>query len=217
MSTLRADVTAKPVSKPRPGGRAAEVSDRVFRATLDLLAKGGLAAVTFQEVALVAAVGRATLYRRWPDTAALVADAVSATAAEEILIADTGTLRGDIVAILLQISKFISSPTGKATLVAALSLPRGGVEGAALQRWHKRWSDIAPIFDRARARGEIADEANCEALFAALAGSLYFRLIVMHAEIDDVWISAVVDQIFYGDRGRHCGAECIVEPQAAKP
>ena len=45
--------------KQRPGGRTAEVTQRVFAATMDLLVVGGFEAVTFQEVAERAGVGRA--------------------------------------------------------------------------------------------------------------------------------------------------------------
>jgi AcrR family transcriptional regulator len=80
----------------------------------------GFPAVTFQEVAARAGVGRATLYRRWDDPAALVADAVRASAADRIRVADTGSLSGDLRHILELIARFIASPLGSASLIASL-------------------------------------------------------------------------------------------------
>lgn len=180
--------------KGRPGGRTAEVAAKIFKATMGLLEAGGFTAVTYQAVAERAGVGRATLYRRWPDTATLVADAIQATAAERIEIADTGSLQGDLSTILHQIGVFISSPTGAATLVAVLNLPlREGDDGRG-PGWTQRWAEVEPIFARARLRGEWREDADAEVLFATLAGALYFRRIVMGRQIDRRWIDAVLDQ-----------------------
>ena len=179
--------------KQRPGGRTAEVTQRVFAATMDLLVVGGFESVTFQEVAERAGVGRATLYRRWPNPAALAADAIRATAAEQIVIPDTGSLRGDLALILNDIARFLSAPVGKAALVAGLTLnPAETVQDGT--SWTARWSQVRPIFVRAAARGELAEGSAPEVVFAALAGALYFRLLVMNLPVDAAWAEQVLDQ-----------------------
>ena len=50
--------------KRRPGGRTADVTERVHRAIVELLIEGGVEACTFSAVAERAAVDRSTLYRR---------------------------------------------------------------------------------------------------------------------------------------------------------
>ena len=55
-----------------------------------------------------------------------------------------------------------------------------------LPDWAKRWEQVAPIFDRAIARGELDRRNRCEATFAALAGALYFRVQVMGQHVDDL-------------------------------
>ena len=180
----------------RPGGRTSDVTARVFAATMAMLEQDGFKGVTFQEVAKRANVGRATLYRRWPDPTFLVADALAATAADRIMIRDTGSLRGDLKAMLEQIGGFLDSPTGRATIIAGLT-GRQQAEFASLARdlWDRRRQDISPIFDRAMSRGELGKDADPEVFFALAAGALYALSIIMAQPIDDAWIEKVLNQV----------------------
>ena len=200
MSTGKAQTSLRKAATKRPGGRTSQVTDRVFDATMTLLEQGGISAVTFQEVAKQAGVGRATLYRRWPDPAFLVGDAIAATAAERIQIADTGNFRGDLFAMLKQIGKFIHSPTGRAAIIAGLS-GREQSEFASHARmlWERRREQVSPIFRRAKIRGEVANDIDEDALFALAAGALYARMIVMAKPITDAWIERIIDQLVSAD------------------
>ena len=183
----------------RPGGRTAEHTRRITDATLDLLLDGGLGAVTFQAVAERADVGRATMYRRWPTPAHLVVDAIRSVAADRIEIADTGTLLGDLTAVLAQIGEFIISPVGRAAVIAGLQIGPTELDDAPTS-WSQRWEQVAPIFERAVARGEITADIDAEATFAASAGAVYFRVQVMGRRIDDVWISRTLATILPSQR-----------------
>lgn len=179
----------------RPGGRTSEVTQRVFAATMELLEEGGFAALTFQRVAERAEVGRATLYRRWPEPAYLVGDALAATAAERVRIDDTGSLRGDLFQMLTQIGDFIDSPTGRASIVATLTA-RQDPEFIRFieQLWQRRREDVAPVFARGVQRSEIPADTDPDVLFSMLAGSLYLRMILMAKPVDETWINDVLDQ-----------------------
>lgn len=179
----------------RPGGRTAQTSKKIFDAVFDLLIEGGYAAVTFQAVAERANVGRATIYRRWTDPGSLVAEAVRARAAEQIVAPDTGSLRGELKDVLGQIVQFITSPIGRAALLASFGDQTRDSDALPHEaRWATRWQDIEPIFKRAKARGEMAADADSEILFAQLAGAIYFRLFVISSLPDDSWIERILDQ-----------------------
>src|ERR1700712_5712867 len=60
---------------PRPGGRSARVQAAVHRATTELLARDGRAALTVPLIAARAGVTPSTIYRRWGELADLPADA----------------------------------------------------------------------------------------------------------------------------------------------
>src|ERR1035441_11077478 len=80
--------------------RSAEADRAILTATVELLADRGLAAMSIEEVAARAGVGKTTIYRRWPSKGLLALDAFVTSFREEQPLPDTGTLRGDLVAAL---------------------------------------------------------------------------------------------------------------------
>src|SRR5215210_6663760 len=87
----------------RPGRpRSAEADRAIVGAALDLAAEGGLTRMTIEGVAARAGVGKATIYRRWSSKEELFADALRSVAADMELPPDTGSFRGDWLAIVGQ-------------------------------------------------------------------------------------------------------------------
>jgi AcrR family transcriptional regulator len=84
----------------------------IVRATLDLLAEGGYAAVTMEAVAGRAGVGKATLYRRWPGKEQLVVDALAALA-EPVELREGAAVRDQLVALLEGIQRRTGSLAGR--------------------------------------------------------------------------------------------------------
>jgi AcrR family transcriptional regulator len=85
----------------RPGRpRRVEVDRAIIAATLDLLVDEGYSALTIEAVAARAAVGKTTVYRRWPSKELLVADALSTVNDELPPMPEDGSVRDRIVAVL---------------------------------------------------------------------------------------------------------------------
>src|SRR5450432_744304 len=89
-----------PGGAPRGRPRSAEADRAILAATLELLAERGLDAMSIEEVAARAGVGKTTIYRRWPSKGLLALDAFVISFRAEQPLPDTGTLRGDLVAAL---------------------------------------------------------------------------------------------------------------------
>ena len=106
-STQRAESADPGTQRGRP--RSAEADRAILTATVELLADRGLAAMSIEEVAARAGVGKTTIYRRWPSKGLLALDAFVASFREEQPLPDTGTLRGDLVAAL---SAWVLAVTG---------------------------------------------------------------------------------------------------------
>jgi AcrR family transcriptional regulator len=174
----------------RPGGRTREVTERIHRATMALLVEVPLSEITFQSVAERAGVSRPTMYRKWSSPAHLVNDAVWATARDQIQISDTGSLVGDLRDALQRLGEFVSSPVGRAAVIAGVQLEPPQTSG-----WADRWLEIRPIFERALERKELGSEVDIEALLAMVAGALYFRLLAMGVPIDDAWLDRTVHMV----------------------
>src|SRR5918994_828150 len=106
---------SEPVRTSR-GGRPRDPSrDGVIRAAiLRLLAEVGYGALTMDAVASEAGVGKATIYRRWRTKQDLVVDTISDLAQSEGTSPDTGSLEGDLRAMMRQYVGVLTGPTGAA-------------------------------------------------------------------------------------------------------
>ena len=100
--------TEKPAAATRGGRKRDHSRDpEILDAALDVLAEVGYEGMTVDMVATRAKAGKATLYRRWPSKAELVIDAIACMKqlpgtppGGAIVPPDTGTLRGDLVAMV---------------------------------------------------------------------------------------------------------------------
>ena len=79
--------------------RNPESEKAILKAAADLLEEEGLGKFSIEAVARRARAGKPTIYRWWPDKTALLL-AVYAELKDELVLPDTGSLEGDIVAFL---------------------------------------------------------------------------------------------------------------------
>jgi AcrR family transcriptional regulator len=91
----------------RRGGRPRDASRDalILQETLAVLAESGYDGLTIDKVAARVGAARATIYRRWPTKADLVLQAVQHLSRDDAGVdhlPDTGTLRGDLVAMVLR-------------------------------------------------------------------------------------------------------------------
>jgi AcrR family transcriptional regulator len=104
------------------GGRRLDTSRdlAILRAALEALAECGYDRLTMDDVAARAHAGKGALYRRWPSKAALVVDAVVAWRQEfaPLSIPDTGSLRGDVEAVLANVP---TTDVGQVALIVGLA------------------------------------------------------------------------------------------------
>ncbi|MFC8526722.1 TetR/AcrR family transcriptional regulator C-terminal ligand-binding domain-containing protein [Nocardia sp. NPDC057227] len=171
----------------RPGGRTARVRAAVLRAAGDLLAERGLGALDLTEVAALAEVGKTTVYRRWGTPAGLVTDLLVAMAEESVPRADTGTLRGDLLAnarlVLGTLTDARQGRLFRAVIAAGTADPATEV---ALRRFYDvRLAEWAPCVTDGIARGEAPVGTDPRAVLSAVAAPLYYRLLISGDPLDD--------------------------------
>jgi AcrR family transcriptional regulator len=186
---------------PRGRPRSQEADRAILAAAADLLAQRGLAAMSIEEVAARAGVGKATIYRRWPSKGLLALDAFVATFREEQPLPDTGSLRGDLIAAL------------HAWVRAVTQTPMGPMlTGLIAEAQHDpelrgAWRDrvIEPLrtrsrvmLDRAIERGEIAAPVDRDVALDLFFGAAEHRLLLGHLPLTGEFIAEVVDTILAG-------------------
>jgi AcrR family transcriptional regulator len=100
--------------------RGAELEEALLEAAWRELVEVGYGRFTIEGVATRAGTSRPVIYRRWPDRAELVIAAVRHYGdANRVPTPDTGSLRGDLIALLT------SASTARAELAALFSVQMG--------------------------------------------------------------------------------------------
>ena len=182
-----------PTERPRvEGDRELEILD----ATLEVLADVGYDRLTMDAVAARAKASKATLYRRWTNKISLVIDALQHSKGPTE-IPDTGNLRDDLRGLMCA-EGGLGDPQSVAMFAAVLTAIARDAEFGAAFRAQVVGPKIAAsqqIWERARERGEIREDADLSLLEPALAGIVLHRVFVMGETPDDELITRVIDQI----------------------
>jgi AcrR family transcriptional regulator len=182
--------------------RSEKARQAILAAAGDLLLARGLSAVSMDAVAERAGVSKATIYRWWPTKESLALDALfTEWAAVQPRLRDTGTLRGDLLALLRPWARLATSkPYGRvigALVTEAQTDPAFAAE--YLRRVVEPRRDQArAIFRRAIERGEIPADTKIEVAVDMVYGPLYHRLLHGHAPLNDRFVRDVVDMALAG-------------------
>src|SRR6202043_4190897 len=98
-------------SPGRPRSEQARLA--ILRSTLKILGKHGFLDLTIEDVAAHATVGKATVYRWWPNKAALIADAFASSTTRKLHFPDTGAVCTDMSQQMRQLIKIFRSRRGR--------------------------------------------------------------------------------------------------------
>lgn len=200
-------VTKPPARVRRTGGRSARVRAAVLRATLDALLADGPDDASIRDIARRAGVHESSIYRRWQTRTNLILDAVLSTTQEAIPDPDTGSLRGDLVAIQAAIAAFITTPTGGLLLQLALRTGLPDEEIARQRFWTERFATGQVVLARAEARGELRSGLDYRLTTETLIGAMFVRVLLTREPVDDALADRIVDLVLAG----------IAAPGTARP
>ena len=180
-------------TRPRvEGGREQEILD----ATLHVLAEVGYDRLTLDAVAAEAKASKATLYRRWNGKAQLVIDALTSHMGEPAA-TDTGTLRGDLIATYCGMGG-VTDRHQMALVGSLITAVSRDPEFAEVYRRDVIAPKIAAndaIFERAKARGEIAPDVDLALISPCLPGIVLHRLFFLGETPTENLITRVIDHV----------------------
>ncbi|WP_329129137.1 TetR/AcrR family transcriptional regulator [Streptomyces sp. NBC_01476] len=180
------------LAHPR-SARSMRSHDAAIAATRELLAEGGLPAVTVDAIADRSGVSKATLYKHWPSKTAVAAEAFGTQMAEAVPLPDTGTARGDFTEQIVRVSAFYASPAG-AVFAQLLAACVGDPEAAPYFRRFflaRRREAIRTLWARALRRGEVDPTVDVETAIDVLFGPLVFRRLSGHQPLTEAGAAAV--------------------------
>lgn len=160
-------------SESRPAGRPrdADADDRIIDAALAEYAEHGRAGYSLNGVARRAGVGKSSIYLRWPDKESVLVDAVHARSDAPTV--DTGDLREDLLAITTWGLDYVLSPVGWVTVRVAIDGAEGQGAGVSpLVVGAPHLEALQRVWEHARARGDVTQEAPTDMVLTMLYGSL---------------------------------------------
>lgn len=170
----------------------------ILEATLAELQDAGYDRMTMDAVAKRAGASKATIYRHWPNKADLVVTAIRRMKGQDAPGPDTGTLRGDLLALL--------AGAGPQSAEDQLCVMRGMVSACGTdpelataffdQVVDAKRSDALEILQRAQERGEVSEATDIQFLVDAAPAMLVFRHLLTPYPVDEHYVTRLVDEVW---------------------
>jgi AcrR family transcriptional regulator len=180
-----------------PGASLTSREQELLAVTLQVLSETGYDKLTVDQVVARAHASKTTVYRRWPSKAELVGAAFAyRTRGEFGMPPDTGTLRGDLLAL----AEMIAGVAGEYGRVIAGILAAGERsprlrELLAKDLYDERRDQVQGVLRRAAARGEIAQQAISDGLWDVLPAYILFRTLIDERPVPPATLRALIDDV----------------------
>lgn len=196
--------------------RYADVDDprsvEIRAIVLELVARRGYDSVTIDEIAAAARASKATLYRRWPSKAAIVVDAVRHNVTQLEDPGETGTLRGDLLAVLGVITKELHRDADLVVeLLAAARRDDSLMDTITAQFRHPGQTVGQLPLERAIARGELSPDTDPQ-LVDDIAMPVLLHRVLWRDPLDSGFLEHLVDDVLLPLLGAAAPAEAITPP-----
>jgi AcrR family transcriptional regulator len=187
-------------SRRRGRPRSAATRAAIQGAALDLLRESGYRRLTLEAVAERARAGKATIYRWWPNKAALVADAFLQDALPSLPFPDTGSVREDFRRQMQLLAQFLEGPKGR---ILGVLTGQGQDEPELLRTLQRRifegWrADAAEAMLRGIRAGQIREGVFIEIALDALYGPILYRFLTGHGGLTPDYVDALCDAVMAG-------------------
>ncbi len=169
----------------RTAGRPRDpaMEQRVHLASCRVYGRFGWSGFTIEAVAREAGVGKASIYLRWSDRTALLIDSLSSTLVQ-VEDVDTGSLRGDLVALArLHLTYYFGElkQAGLRMTTEAFLTPE--LQATWEQRRESQVLAARAIVRRGIRRGELSPDASVTLVLDTLLGGVLMHALVLPDEL----------------------------------
>jgi AcrR family transcriptional regulator len=211
-------------SQPGPAGAPASTARRapgredprvtrtrtvVLDAAADMLAERGYAGLTMDALVERTGVSKTTMYKHWPSRTDLIAATVRRLTAAPA-IPDTGSVRGDLIAMTLDSLDTYKGPRwpGLASVLEAAGHDpelRAALESVPAAGFTAGFSNLRTVLGRAAQHGELRTDIDTEAAITVLVGAIFFRLRLADLPQVKREVPGIIDTILEGLAPRQAG------------
>ena len=189
------------VNAGRGRPRSEEAHSAILDAAVALVRAVGYDRVTMEAIAARARVSKPTVYRRWKSKELVVVEAIGRLVRGIASPPDTGTTRGDVLALLRVSVGLYADPATAGLLsglVAAMARSKR-IARAVRVGFVATWRDaMRLVLERGVARDDIAPGHDLGLATDILAGPLAYRFLITGAPVDLAAAECVVDIVLQG-------------------
>ncbi len=184
-----------------PGRPRSEQSRQaILRSTLKLLRKAGFAQLSIEAIAADAGVGKATVYRWWPNKGALVVDAFASSTEAELRFPDSGSVYRDMA---LQMNQFLAVLHSSRGRIVKAVIAAGQSDAKLLEEFRNRLlrprrQGAYRTLRRGIERGELPENLDLDLVLDILYGAMYMRFLIRHDELSESYINDVCRLVLDG-------------------
>lgn len=195
-NALESELQARPPGRPRDEAARTRIRD----AALQLLEEVGFANATCDAIAHRSGASKATIYRWWPNKAAVIIDAFVESVTPELPQREAATLEEYVTVHLRQFAKVVSGRNGRllaAVIAAAQNDPE--VEAAFLSHWIKpRRALSRKALQKLQSDGLLTELLDIEQVLDAMYGPLHFVLMVRHGQLTPAYAESLAALLVHG-------------------
>jgi len=169
----------------------------IFEVVLQELAEAGYVDFAIERVAARAGTSKPVIYRRWPTRARLVHAALRATRPVLSFEApDTGTVRGDVMAILHRVSEMVDEFRPEVIFCLIAELLHESDPSLFVEVHERSVHMMMEILSRGVGRGEIAAEKLTPRVAALPFDLVRHQLVLLQQPLSARDIEEIIDRIF---------------------
>ncbi len=195
---MRIEQEASAIGPRRGRPRSPKSQKKILAATAELLSEGGFQTVTMEAVAARAGVAKTTLYRWWPNRAALALDCVSARMTPIAPAPSAGSYRKRFQRQLKATIRLLNGRQGQSilALIGAKQTDPSLGHAYSEQIARPRRARTRKMAQQAIQAGELAAGTDPDLFLDAIYGPLYYRKVVSGEPVTDDFINRIVDAAF---------------------
>jgi AcrR family transcriptional regulator len=173
--------------------RVVRTRQAVREAVRSLVQRAGFEAVSHQQVAAEAGIGRATVYRHWPNRTDLLLDAIAEVEAPRDW-QTSGDLADDLARELERLQRTLSSSPLVPELVALIGRAEWDSElrETKAELLASGTAGLRQALEAAIERRELPADLDLDTTIARLAGPLFYRRVLAHVPVEDAFVTTII-------------------------
>lgn len=182
--------------------RSDQLHQAILKAALDLVLELGFRAVSIEAIAARTGVGKTTIYRRWPNKAAVVMDAFVGLlpAASRFPEHESATER-----LRLQMQTTAKAFRGRVGSLVKALMAEAQFDAELARSFRENWTLprrrlVYAILEEAIKQGEVRPDISIDTAVDAFYAPIYYRLQMETGVISEAYVDRIFEQAMVGQR-----------------